>query len=165
MNDIITNCPITLIDSKVLRVWVDNSNSKAYKISNEYHTGVDVVASEVYSICAGVCTYVGRSSEERNVIIIQYDHNISFRYCNLDEVKIRKGQTVEYKEIIGIAHDWVHFELITTEYSNWCVRVGNRDYYKHDPLQYASGEVDFSTSGAVEDFVFYLVDQDLQTEF
>lgn len=165
MNDIIYGCPITLKDSEVLKDWIGDPKSKEYRQNKGYHTGVDIVAENVYSICAGVCTYVGKSSEERNVVIVQYDHNVSFRYCNLDVVSVRKGQTVDYQMEVGVAHEWVHFEVITTTFSDWCVRVGGRDYYKQNPSTYARGAVDYSESGTVEDFQFHDVDTDLQTQF
>lgn len=165
MNDIIVNCPITHKDSEVLKDWIGDPKSKEYKQNKGYHTGIDIVAENVYSICAGVCTYVGKSSEERNVVIVQYDHNVSFRYCNLDVVAVRKGQIIDPNMELGVAHEWVHFEVITTSFSDWCVRVGGRDYYKQDPSTYARGTVDYSTSGNVENFIFYEVDPNLQTQF
>ena len=165
MRNTIVNCLITHKDSEVLKDWIGDPKSKEYKQNKGYHTGIDIVADNVYSICAGVCTYVGKSSEERNVVIVQYDHNTSFRYCNLDVVSVRKGQIVDYHAELGVAHEWVHFEVITTTFSDWCVRVGGRDYYKQNPSIYARGEVDYSNSGMVEDFQFYDVDTDLQTQF
>lgn len=143
MNDIIVNCPITHKDSKILKDWIVDPKSKEYRQNKGYHTGIDIVAENVYSICAGVCTYVGKSSEERNVVIVQYDHNLSFRYCNLDVISVRKGQLISepYTQEIGVAHEYVHFEAITTTKSNWCVRVGGRDYYKNDPMRYLKREV------------------------
>ena len=165
MNDIIVNCPITHKDSEVLKDWIDDSKSKEYRQNRGYHTGVDIAADDIYSICAGVCTYVGKSSEERNIVIVQYDHDVSFRYCNLHAVAVRKGQIIEPKMKLGVAHRWVHFEVITTSFSDWCVRVGGRDYYKQNPSAYARGFVDYSTSGNVEDFRFYEVATYLQTQF
>ena len=163
MRDTIVNCPITHKDSEVLKDWIGDPKSKEYKQNKGYHTGIDIVADNVYSICAGVCTYVGKSSEERNVVIIQYDHNVSFRYCNLDAVVVRKGQLIEepYTQEIGVAHEWVHFEVITTSHSNWCVRVGGRDYYKQNPISYAKGE-----ESLVSDWYRYDdVSPEIQTQF
>lgn len=157
------NCPITHRDSQILKAWIGDAKSKEYRQNKGYHTGIDIVADSVYSICAGVCTYVGNSSEERNVAVIQYDHDISFRYCNLDVVAIKKGQIIEepYTQEVGVAHDWVHFEVISTAHSNWCVRVGGRDYYKQDPLPYLNGEMDF-----ISDWYRYdNISSDIQTQF
>ena len=162
MNDIINNCPITKKNSKLLKRWIADSKSVEYTQNGGYHTGVDIEASEVYSICAGVCTYVGKSLEERNVVVIQYDHNTSFRYCNLDKIYIRKGQIINTDEYIGSAHKFVHFEVLNPENSTWCVRVGNRQYYKHDPIKYLT---DSNISLRVDNYQYNHISPDIQTEF
>lgn len=162
--EVIENCPITLTSSVLLKPWIVDTKSSLYRQNRGYHTGVDIQCKNVYSICPGVCTYVGYSREELNVVIIQYDRNTSFRYCNLGKVDIQKGDTVELSQKIGeTAFKFVHFELITSEYSNWSVRVDSRDYYKHDPTSYAKGEIAMNELSQYG--IWHDVDIDIQTQF
>ena len=165
IKEVIKNCPVTLSDSTVLMPFIDTKSNIWYNRNGGYHTGIDLLGIRAYSICAGVCTFIGYSTDEKNVVIIQYDRNVSFRYCNLTTVLLSKGRTVDYQELVGYSSDYIHFEAITLSKSPWKVRVGNLDYYKTDPLDYANGTVDYSASGNVENFIFYDVDPDIQTIF
>lgn len=162
---VIENCLLTHKNSVVLKNCMMEVSSTRYLTGQQYHTGIDIEADTVYAICAGVCTYVGYSTEEKHVVLLQYDSNTSFRYCNLDAVNVRKGQVIDNEARIGHADKYIHFEVITTEYSNWCVRVGNKDYYKHDPTNYLLNNTEYEHSGSVENFYFSNIDEELQTEF
>lgn len=143
MAEVITNCAITQTDSTILNYWIDDTKSDEYKKHGGYHSGVDIEATDVYALCSCVCTYVGEDEYDQKVVIVQYDANTSFRYANLSRVDVVGGQIITYEDQIGVADEFVHFELLTREESQWIVRVGKETYYKHDPISYVRGEYEF----------------------
>lgn len=150
----IPSCSITQKDSNILKYFVDNQEDPRYKEYGGFHTGVDIECKEVYAPCSCVVTYIGNNTDERNVVIVQYDSHTSFRFCNLLDVRVGVGP-IEVGTLIGIANTFVHFELLTREESRWVVRVGGQTHYKHDPYEYAVGNVTF------ENWAQQLVEYDL----
>lgn len=138
---ILKDCIITHEDSEILRFY-DFSNSK-----EEYHTGVDVKASKVYSPCCGVCIYNGLIDAKPSCTV-QYSPNICLRFMNLKEVTVNAGQLIEYDQQIGVADGYVHFEYLTSEKTYPYFRVffnAQTSYYmyKHDPMLVLSGNTVF----------------------
>lgn len=160
---VIKNCPITKRTSFLKTPYIGNIHDKMYKKYKGFHTGVDIEGKEIYTICPGVCTLVGKNDDEGDVVIIQYDRNTSFRYCNLLSVSATMGSIVLPDQQIGIADKFVHFELLTRQVSDWVVRVGKEVHYKQDPTDYAYGNIPFDM--LCEYLAEYDVDPMLQTIF
>lgn len=140
------NCPITQSSTNILVPFIDSDKDSWYKRYGGYHTGVDIEATSVYCLCAGIITYVGYDTEDLNVVTVQFNVNTTFRFANLKSVNVVEGRTIEQDELIGEADGFVHFELLTRELSKWQVRIGHEDHWKHDPITYARGEVDMTVS-------------------
>lgn len=140
--EVIKNCLITQQDSKVLRTWLDDLGTQPYNSSQRYHTGVDLSATSVYAFCSCVCVYVGNDEKDKIAVIVQYDRNRAFRFSNLKSSDLTGGQPLPKGTKIGEADNFVHFELLTREESAWGVRAGKEDYWKHDPIEYARGNID-----------------------
>ena len=161
MNEIIKDCKITQSDAEVLRTWVDDNQSSDYKKYREYHTGVDLKATSVFTICPCVCTYIGRDEYDKNVVIVQYDAYRSFRYANLESVSVSQGSALTTGTQLGIADKFVHFELLTRDESMWPVRVWREDYYKQNPMEYVRGEIGLEIPE--ESLTFYQVNPWIET--
>lgn len=141
---ILENCIITHKDSEILRFY-DFSNS-----GEEYHTGVDVKAEEIYCPCYGVCIYSGLIDAKPSCTI-QYSPNICLRFMNLKEVIVKAGQLIKYDQQIGVADRYVHFEYLTSERTYPYFRVffnAQVSYYmyKHDPMLVLSGNTVFDNT-------------------
>ena len=163
MGELIRQCPITLTNSEVKVPWIDSEKDPWYKKYGGFHTGIDIIGRNVYANCPCVCTYIGHTEEDRNVVIIQYDKTTSFRFANLVSVNVSTNAIVEQGQLIGVANRFVHFEYLNRESSQWCVRVGHETYYKHDPYTYVKGEVEFNTYS--QRLVGYEIDPNLQLIF
>lgn len=157
--EVIKNCLITQQDSKVLRSWLDDLGTQTYNSSQRYHTGVDLSATSVYAFCSCVCVYVGNDEKDKIAVIVQYDRNRAFRFSNLKSSDVTGGQPLPKGTKIGESDNFVHFELLTREESEWGVRAGKEDYWKHDPIEYARGDIDLDVSE--ESYVFYKVNPDI----
>lgn len=140
--EVIKNCLITQQDSKVLRTWLDDLGTQPYNSSERYHTGVDLSATSVYAFCSCVCVYVGNDEKDKIAVIVQYDRNRAFRFSNLKSSDVIGGQPLPKGTKIGEADNFVHFEFLTREESEWGVRAGKENYWKHDPIEYARGNID-----------------------
>lgn len=157
--EVIKNCLITQQDSKVLRSWLDDLGAQSYNSKERYHTGVDLSATSVYAFCNCVCVYVGQDESDKIAVIVQYDRNRAFRFSNLISADVISGQALPKGTKIGIADNFVHFELLTREESEWGVRAGKEDYWKHDPIEYVRGQIDLEVSE--ESYIFYKVNPDI----
>lgn len=159
--EVIKNCLITQQDSKVLRTWLDDLGTQPYNSSKLYHTGVDLSATSVYAFCSCVCVYVGNDEKDKIAVIVQYDRNRAFRFSNLISTDVVGGQPLEKGTLIGIADTFVHFELLTREESMWGVRAGKEDYWKHNPIEYATGEITLDVPE--ESYTWYDVNPEIDT--
>ena len=157
--EVIKNCLITQQDSRVLRSWLDDLGVQNYNSKECYHTGVDLSATSVYAFCNCVCVYVGQDETDKIAVIVQYDRNRAFRFSNLKFSDVTGGQALPKGTKIGIADNFVHFELLTRQESEWGVRAGKEDYWKHDPIEYARGEIDLDVPE--ESYIFYKVNPDI----
>ena len=126
---------INLSDSEIRLPWIGSEKHELYK-KHGFHTGIDLYADNVYSLCSGVVTNVG-SDGKYYAVTVQYDGNISLRYLHLRSVSVKAGQTVQQGFSIGVADKYVHFEYVTRTKGDsiWPVRIGTETYYKHDPLE------------------------------
>lgn len=111
---------------------------------NNQHTGIDIVTTDVYSICNGVVIHIGKEIKTNKYeITVQYNAKICVRYCNLSTVNIRAGSIVMDGDLLGCSEDFVHFEYVTTlaNGSKHIVRVGKVTYYKQDPEPILLGKI------------------------
>lgn len=124
------DCIITHKDSLVTKTYRDLPN-------NQYHTGIDLTADDVYCPMYGVVIYVSKSDEDNHYsVIIQYSGNISLRFAHLINTNYQVGDLIEKDKIIGKADQYVHFEYLTSEVNDPALRIycyQNLDLYKHDP--------------------------------
>ena len=131
------NCVITLENSNVWKDYV-------VYIKQEYHTGIDLFADNIYSPCKGVVIQVCNVDKYLGVVI-QYSEHVGLRFTHLESVFVNPGDIVENKQKIGLAKNFVHFEYLTTEANNpaFKVRIGELEFYKHDPRLVLNGNVKF----------------------
>lgn len=162
--EVIKYCPITLTSSFIRMPFVDNKKSIWYNRNGGYHSGIDIECRTVYALCPCVCTYIGYDTNDKHVVIVQYDAYTSFRYANLATVSVAVNEIIPIETEIGTTYDgFVHFEYWNRTESEWIARVGKETYYKHDPYEYAVGNVEFDLSTEYD--IEYDVDPDLQTLF
>lgn len=128
---VIPNCGITGQDSKVLKDCVMSKNSVFYTIYKGYHTGVDLEATQVYSLYDGVVVKIGKNNLGCSVIV-QTGSSFCISYGNLKDVSLREGQSISSGDVLGSVDKKVHVEYYTTKQSSWPVRVGTRTWYKND---------------------------------
>ena len=125
----------SLKDAKIIRGW---------KNTADYHPGVDVETTEVYSLYPGAVIDVSEDSEGYYIVTIQTNENEAMRYGHLDTVDIdvaKGGSPVTSNQYIGKADRYCHVEYITCwrGSSNFEVRAGNFKYYKQDPSNILRG--------------------------
>lgn len=161
MLEIIKNCPITNEDSMILKKWMDEDPIIHFGQQVQYHTGIDLTAHSVYVPFNCVCTYTGYGEDDKNVVIVQYDKYRSFRFANLSSVAVKGGDILDKGTQIGDADEYVHFEYLNRKISQWVVRVGHEEYYKHDPIEYARGDIDLDLP--VQTYTWYIIDPEIET--
>lgn len=165
----IANCLVTNGVGYIVKPFDTNLNPGEIT-KNEYHTGIDVYGESniAYAVCHCVVTYVGKNSDEGNVVAIQYNQFISFRYCHLEDVHVSEGEVITQGTEIGTYKDFIHFECLSSiEESEWPVRIWGRQYYKQDPLTYIDGSFEYDLrsqypSGTLDD-KYWDVDELLQS--
>lgn len=104
-------------------------------------TGIEVKAQSVFSICKGRVLQI-LENDGKHIVTIQFSAKLCFRYLNLVSTSVSLNSIVSKGEAIGTVEDTVIIECITTDQSNWPVRVGSVTYYKCDPTKYVSGEIE-----------------------
>lgn len=141
-------CDITQSSAIILRPFVSDVSSKWYKELSSYNSGCDIQADTVYSLCSGVVLQVG-TFDNMLTVTIQYDANTCVRYAHLKNTKLRPGQLIRYKEIVGSADKFVRVEVaqLYSDLTMWPVRIGNITYYKVDPESYVDGSILLPDSG------------------
>ena len=116
-NMTIKNCIISRKDSQV----------------NVTNINVDIYCDNVYSICPGVVSYVGRY-DYFYVVVVQYTTNVCFQYKHLKSTDIKVGQHIDRLTLLGEADKYVQFAYLTSAENVYPCRIGNRTYYKQKPL-------------------------------
>lgn len=141
MASIVKNCKITKSDAMITKGW---------SVGSEIHTGVDVLADAVHSVCCGVVIECGKSIDHHYSVTVQYDATQSVRYLNLRDVCVRIGQLIEDGQLLARADKSVHFEYVTLKNKlkhAFPVRIGTVTYYKQDPTDLVKGVVVLPTVG------------------
>ena len=148
MSDIIT--PVTKSLLKIRRPYIDSTKDRNYIRYRFDHPGIDIYGKDIYAICSCVCTFTGYNEDDGYVIIVQYDRERSFRYCNLTDIYVRSGQLIEVGTLIGRCKEYVHFEFLSRDESRWPVRIGQQIHYKNDPYLYVSNQYTFINTATVK---------------
>lgn len=122
-----------------------------------YHTGVDIIATSVYSICDCVVTDIRKDSDGTYTVTCQYDTERAVRYSNLVTVDVSLRQPVKYKSVIGSADGHVHFEYLELSSRNtFPVRVRATTFFKVDPIDVITNDgTKAFGSGAVKDLALH----------
>lgn len=129
---VISNCEITKQDSKVLKDCVLDKSSELYRVYKEFHTGVDIEGSDIYSAYDGTVVLIGEDNVGQSVII-QTGSSFCICYKELDAVFVRAGDQLSQGTRIGHVKKYVHIELLQHKTNNWPVRIGSATWYKVDP--------------------------------
>lgn len=120
---------------KILRYFNIREKQFFHRNVLSYHTGVDIQCKEVYSGFPGTVVYIGKPDLKTSSVIVQYNDNNAFAYCNLKGVNVRKGDIVDTDDLIGTCVDFVHIEYLTTAPENkFRVMLTKQMFYKQDPL-------------------------------
>lgn len=141
----IKNCLVTNGDAKIVQPY-DVVRNQGEMTKKTFHTGIDLFeqSKTAYAVCHCVVTYVGKNNDEGNVVCVQYNPFISFRYCKLTEVLVQEGDLVEQYSPVGRYDKFIHFEALSKlDQNNWPVRIWGRQYYKQDPLTYIDGSFEY----------------------
>lgn len=136
----VKNCPVTQSDTTITKLYGKQKDGT-------YHTGVDIKATSVYSICNCVVTNVSKEASGTYIVTCQYNSKRCFRYGNLDSVFKAVNDVVLIGHQLGTTKDVVHFEdCITDQPTMFPFRFGGRTYYKVDPLNIVTGIVPIFSS-------------------
>lgn len=142
----ISDCPITKSDAGIVKSWIVDKNSFAYKVNESYHTGIDLRCKTVYSVCYGVVIELGRNDTGHYHVTVQYDKDRCVRYMHLKSESVTLGGVIPIGAEIGIADSYVHFEYLTRSEGepSLPVRISNVTYYRHDPTAIAKNGIEGS---------------------
>ena len=124
----ILNCRLTKSDTNIIGPF-------GKKKDGTWHTGCDVEADTVYSICNGVILAIQSDRTGRKVVTVQFDGDRIVRYGNLTSTYSSVGSIIEDGQTVGYADKSVHFEFCkkSAKDTKFPVRVGRHTYYKVDP--------------------------------
>lgn len=126
---------INHISEDIKLPWIESKKDPLFE-KYGFHTGIDICADTVYSLLPGNILNIGTDGKFY-AVTIQYNGKILLRYLHLDTISIYVGQIVQSGFQVGIAHKFVHFELITSDRnnSNLPVRINTETYYKQNPFE------------------------------
>lgn len=135
----ISKCPITKSNAKIVRSWIVDKNSTAFKNHGGYHTGIDLQCTTVYSVCYGVVIELGMHDEGYYFVTVQYDKDNCVRYMHLKSESVTLGSLVAKDDEIGEANKYVHFEYLTSKEGqpSLPVRIDTVTFYKQNPTNIA----------------------------
>ena len=130
--------------------------------SKQKHSGIDLAGQEIYSVCQGVVIDISKHQDYHcNItycVTIQVTESQCIRYGHLSIVTVDSNQVVSRYDEIGVCSKYVHLEYLTRNMpdSIWPVRIGDVEYYKHDPTVLVDGSLKF------EDQSYYDVNKDIE---
>lgn len=129
---VISNCEITKQDSQVLKPCVMSTNDEEYKVTGQFHTGIDLSGNDIYSVYSGTVVYTGED-ESGKCVVVQTGSSFCITYKHLDTVDVRMGQNINGGGRLGACLKYVHVELLQKTNSFWPVRIGSDTWYKQNP--------------------------------
>lgn len=153
----IENCVLTNSNTTIRTPWyvVDNYYTRRIHI----HTGVDVVAESVYSICDGIVIYSGTELDGKHyTCVIQYDASLVFQYSNLSDNQLDSGMYVYKGQLLGTADHFVHVEALVATAPDlvFPVTFNSITYYKIDPTPYIDGRIDLVSPTSYNQYKYQL---------
>lgn len=162
---IIKNCPVTKTDSNVIKEYVVDENSKYVLDSKSIHTGVDIECENVYSVFDGVVIQCCMLDDHMSMIV-QYNGTYCVRYAHLKSCECTAGHLVKNGDLLGVADEFVHFELLSTvrSTSGTKVTVESLRLFKIDPMDVVCGKMKFSDTPAYSNNRDYAIVGDYSTE-
>ena len=137
---IITNCAITMCDSELLRQCVMSKDNPEFKKTGQFHTGLDIVASNLFTVYRGRIVFIGNEDSGRTVVV-QTGSSFCVCYKRLKQVTVNLNDLVEKWTLVGVADKYVHVEVYTKDYSDFPVRIGNDNWYKADANMILDGSL------------------------
>lgn len=136
----ILNCRLTGSDSTITKSFGKQKDGT-------FHTGCDIVADSVYSVCTSVVVNIAKEKNNTFIVTAQYDSDRCVRYGNLSELAVKLGQPIVDGQLVGHAAKSVHFEYcVKSQQSKFPFRVGSQTYYKIDPYEVIGGSRSLSMS-------------------
>lgn len=146
-----SNTQITKGDAVITVPWIIDTKSEWYKSYGGYHTGLDILATEVYSMHSGTVIQVGKDENDTYAVTLQYSGSIITRYKNLKTVYVKAGDYLYEGGFIGTSEESVHFEYATRDEGTYLVRIDTETYYKHNPEVLFNGTVTLKSTEITED--------------
>lgn len=126
---------VTHGDVKILQYFNISEKVPYHSKFTGYHTGVDIECKEVYSAFPGTVILVNRPDTKTYTVIVQYNSNHAFAYCNLKAPAVEVGAQVDTDDLIGTCNKYVHVEYLNKSQTNrFRVMLVNQMFYKQDPL-------------------------------
>lgn len=108
-----------------------------YMHQGELHSGTDIKATNVYSVCPGT-VMIANKYENHYIVVVQYNLGSCMMYHHLKSITVKVNDQIQLSDKIGVADRWVHVCYLTQQSSIWPVRVLDRTYYKHNPAEILS---------------------------
>lgn len=93
------------VEGKILKKFSENElqYSKTYG-DMRLHSGIDIACKKetAVSACAdGRVLAIEKDGQYGNVITIEHQNDITSKYCSLNDIKVKEGDTVKVGDIIG----------------------------------------------------------------
>lgn len=131
----IPNCVVTGSDAVILKHFVIDKYDDLYKKYSGYNEGIllECIDKYVYNQFDGKVMIVDYDNQ-RFSIVVQMDSDNCMKYSNLTECRVRKGQYVYSKDLLGKCKKSVKVEYCNTASpNNFPLRVLGTTFYKQNP--------------------------------
>lgn len=147
MSRIITNCAVTLQDSKVIKPCVMNRSDPEFAKLKQFHTGLDIEAFHVVAPYKCRIAYIGDESSGRTVVM-QTGSSFCICYKHLESVSCSLNDILDPMYFVGNANQYVHVEVYKHTNSDFPVRIGSETWYKHDANLLINGALEVAAMQA-----------------
>lgn len=110
--------------------------------SQPFMTGCLINTRNVYSICSGIVIDVGIDDKnDLYSITVEYNSVVWVRYCLINKCDVSIGDSVLLGTKIGTPYKkLLRFEYCIKDRSDFPVRIGTKQLYKHDPTPVLFGQ-------------------------
>ena len=134
------------METKVIKNCIVTGTDVMTSQIKQVNQSINIPATNVYSICPGVVTFIGRF-DDVYTIVVQYSTNVCFQYKNIKSTTIKFGQYVDRCTLLGIANKYVQFTYLTLNANPYACRRGKTTFYKQDPINVL-------INGYADDFIY-----------
>ena len=110
--------------------------------SQPFVTGCLINTTNVFSICSGLVIDIG-TDDKNNLysVTVEYNSVLWVRYCLLKSCSVVIGNRVSLNTKIGVTYkNLLRFEYCNKDNSDFPVRIGTKQLYKHDPAPVLFGQ-------------------------